>query len=51
MGINMENWQQVAERTDPWKSIPFDDKVRMDADVIVGVACIFAAVVALLVGR
>lgn len=45
----MDNWQQVAYREDPYGDIPFDDGRRWSPDLLVGIVCILAALVAALV--
>lgn len=41
----MNNWQQRAEREDPYPDVPFDTGRRWSTDSIVGLVCILAAIV------
>lgn len=45
------HWQQVAYREDPNPDVPFDDGRKWNPDTLVGIVCIFAAIVAALCGR
>jgi len=44
-----ENWQQMAYREDPYADIPFSDGRRVTPDMLVGIVCLLAAIVAALV--
>lgn len=45
----MTNWQQRADREDPYPEWKFDDGRRWSTDAIVGLVCILAAIVGCLV--
>lgn len=42
------NWQQRAEREDPYGDIPFHDGRKFSPDTLVGIVCLVAAVIACL---
>jgi len=44
-----EHWQQMAYREDPYADIPFSDGRRVTPDMLVGIVCLLAAIVAALV--
>lgn len=46
----MTNWQQRAEREDPYADVPFDDGRRWSPDLLVGITCLLAAVVGVIWG-
>lgn len=41
----MDNWQQRAEREDPYRDWPFDDGRKWNIDAIVGLVCLIAGIV------
>lgn len=46
----MEHWQQTFERTDPWPSIPFEDSTPKNIDARVGLVCLAAALLIIVLG-
>lgn len=42
----MTNWQQVAYREDPYSDIPFAGPHKFNPEIMVGLVCLFAALVA-----